>query len=318
MASLLVQIWHFCKVTAHKYNVDMTLHAVQIRPDGNIPIPNIASSLDEVTGSLPSGFYTTFSSLAQGTRVLGLQAHLDRLYLPAKERKLKPAVDENTLRERIAELVKENLPHESRVRLILTKERGEIFTAIQPFIPLAKEIYENGVHVITSTVARSDPRIKGTDFIAKSAEQRKLVRGDVFEILLTHNGKILEGMTSNFYAIVHPVIATKQSPITSLDAALPPKPAATLLTAQKEILLGVTRRAVLKIARGQGLSIEYRPLRVGEKFDEAFLTSSSRGVVPIISIDESLVGQGQVGAWAKTLSKAYQAYVWERSEKIVR
>lgn len=320
MASLLMQIWHFCKVTAHKYNVDMTLHAVQIRPDGNILIPNTASSLDGVTGSLPIGFYTTFSAFAQGTRVLGLQAHLNRLYLPAKELKLKPAVDENILRERIAELVKENLPHESRVRLILTKERGEIFAVIQPFTPLAKEIYENGVHVITSTVERHDPRIKGTDFIAKSAEQRKLVRGDVFEILLTHNGKILEGMTSNFYAVVHPVIAAKQSPITSLDTDSPPSSSlsATLLTAQKGILLGVTRRAVLRIARGQGMSIEYRPPLVNEKFDEAFLTSSSRGVAPIISIDDSSVGEGKVGVWTKTLSKAYQAYVEERGEKIIR
>lgn len=243
-----------------------------------------------------------------------MQAHLDRLYLPAQELKLNSAVDENILRERIAELVKENLPHESRVRLILTKDRGEIFAAIQPFTPLAKEIYENGVHVITSTMERNDPRIKGTDFITKSAGQRKLVTGAVFEILLTHNGKILEGMTSNFYAVNYPVIARR--------AVFPMKQSrndiATLLTAQKGILLGVTRRAVLRLARGQGMSIEYRSPRVGEKFDEAFLTSSSRGVVPIISIDDSSVGEGKVGAWTKTLSKAYQACVEERGEKIVR
>ena len=102
-------------------------------------------------------------------------------------------------------------------------------------------------------------------------------------------------MTSNFYAI------RKK----------------TLITAQKGILLGVTRRAVLRLARGQGMSIEYRFPRVDEKFNEAFLTSSSRGVVPIVRIDGKAVGQGRVGAWAKRLSLAYQAYVQERSEKIV-
>jgi branched-chain amino acid aminotransferase len=209
--------------------------------------------------------------------------------------KLRPSVNEVTLRQRVAEIVKDNLPHESRVRLILAKDSGEIFVLIQFFKSLPESVYSEGVHVITSTVERHDPRIKGTDFITKSAEQRKLVGKDVFEILLTHNGMIFEGMTSNFYAVK----------------------GKNLITAQKGILLGVTRRAVLRIARGQGMSIEYRSPLVNEKFDEAFLTSSSRGVVPIVSIDDVPVGQGRVGAWAKCLSEAYQAYVQERSEKII-
>ena len=285
----------------------MTISAFRIHSDGNLPIPNPASSLDLVTGSLPMGFYTTFSTLAHGTRVLGLQAHLDRLYQPAKELKLHLAVDEYILRLRIADLVRDNLPHESRVRLILAKDTGEIFVVIQFFKSLPESVYSDGVHVVTSTVERNDPRIKGTDFITKSAEQRKLIGKDVFEILLTHNGKILEGMTSNFYGIIYPVIA-KQSPTMGRGK---------IVTAQKGILLGVTRRAVLRIARGQGMSIEYRSPRVGEKFDEAFLTSSSRGVVPIVSIDDAPVGQGRVGDLAKSLSEAYQAYVQDRSEKII-
>lgn len=274
----------------------MTLKAFQIRLDGNTPVKTSASTPDLVTDALPMGFYTTFSTLAQGTRVLGLQAHLNRLYLPAKDLALQPAVDENILRERIAEIVQGNLPNESRVRLILTKDSGEIFIIAQMFTPLPESIYSEGVHVITSTVERSDPRIKGTDFITKSAEQRKLVGRDIFEILLLHNGKILEGMTSNFYTVK----------------------GRKLVTAQKGILLGVTRRAVLRLARGQGMSIEYRSPLVNEKIDEAFLTSSSRGVVPIVSIDSLPVGQGRVGKWTKILSKAYQEYVQERSERIVR
>ncbi len=289
----------------------MTMKAFRIQFDGNIPIPTPASTLDLITGSLPQGFYTTFSTLAHGTRALGLQAHLDRLYHPAKELKLGPAVDENILRQRVAELVRDNLPHESRVRLILAKDSGEIFVVTQFFKSLPESVYSDGVHTVTSTVERNDPRIKGTDFITKSAEQRKLIGKDVFEILLTHKGWILEGMTSNFYGITYPVIASAELRRARNDEG------ATIITAQKGILLGVTRRAALRIARGQGMSIEYRPPLVNEKFDEAFLTSSSRGVVPIVSIDDVPVGQGRVGEWTKTLSKAYQAYVQERSEKIV-
>ncbi|MCA2001056.1 MAG: aminotransferase class IV [Chloroflexi bacterium] len=273
----------------------MNIIAFKITASGNLPLPTQAKSLDEMTKELPEGFYTTFSALAGGTKVLGLQAHLQRLYAPAAESGLKPSVDEAALRVRLAELAKLNLPKESRIRLILTRTDGTVYAGVQPFEPLPDSIYQNGAHVVTSNVSRSNPRIKGTDFIAKSAEQRKLVKGGVFEVLLTRNGKILEGMTSNFYVIRND---------------------ATLITARSGILLGVTRRAVLRLARGEGMSIEYRAPEVGGKFDEAFLTSSSRGIVPIVSIDNQAVGRGSVGKWTKRLMKAYREYVERKAEEI--
>jgi branched-chain amino acid aminotransferase len=308
----------------------MTMKLLEISLQKIVEVETSASTLDGMTASLPVGFYTTFSTLAGGAKVLGLRAHLDRLYIPAKNMGLTPAVDENVLRTHIAEIVKVNLPNESRVRLILTRDEGRLYIAFQPFIAPPQEIYEHGVHVITSHTSRTDPRIKGTDFITKSAEQRKLVTGNVYEILLVHNGKILEGMTSNFYAVQY-VIASRQAKQSPVSGGLlrreehPPRTRAwhgtgndiKLVTAQRGILLGVTRRAVLRLARGEGMSIQYRAPHVDEKFDEAFLTSSSRGVVPIVQIDSQPVGQGRVGDWAKTLRKAYQAYVEERSEEIV-
>src|SRR3972149_8303087 len=264
----------------------MSILAFQITEAENIPFQTQASTLDEMTRELPQGFYTTFSTLSNGTKVLGLRTHLGRLYLPAMELRLIPSVDQPILRTRVADLAKMNLPSESRIRLILTKNNGMLYIAIQPFEPLSKQLYENGVRVITAEVTRTTPRVKDTGFISSSIEQRKQVGNDVFEVLLTKNGKILEGMTSNFYAVK----------------------GKTLITAQRGILLGVTRKVILKLAKGQGMSIEYRAPRENENFSEAFLTSSSRGVVSIISIDNQLVGQGAVGKWTKMLSKAYQAY----------
>ena len=274
----------------------MSILAFQITETENIPFQTQASTLDEMTRELPQGFYTTFSTLSNGTKVLGLRTHLGRLYLPAMELRLIPSVDQPILRTRVADLAKMNLPNESRIRLILTKNNGMIYIAIQPFEPLSKQLYENGVKVITAEVTRTTPRVKDTGFISSSIEQRKQVGRHVFEVLLTKDGKILEGMTSNFYAIK----------------------GKTLVTAQRGILLGVTRRVILRLARGQGMSIRvaYRAPSVNEKLNEAFLTSSSRGVVPIVSINNKSVGQGRVGKWTKMLSKAYQAYVEERSEQI--
>ena len=273
----------------------MDILIFKINLAGNLPIQSQAKTLDEITQELPQGFYTTFSTRSKGTKVAGLHTHLQRLYVPAAEQGLKPSINKSALRARIAELVKINLPKESRIRLILSKSDGSIYIGIQPFEPLSKQVYENGVKVISTEMTRQSPRVKDTGFIFSSVDQRKLVGRDVFEVLLTKNGKILEGMTSNFYAVK----------------------GRTLITAQKGILLGVTRRAILRLSRGQGMLIDYRSPEINEEFDEAFLTSSSRGVVPIISIDNKKVGQGKVGQWTKTLLAKYQAYVEERSEKLV-
>lgn len=299
----------------------MTIKCYQLTPRGIIPLDISASTLDEMTRALPQGFYTTFTTLAGGTRVLGLRSHLQRLYVPANELGLRPGVDEGTLRQRITESVKENLPKESRVRLILTKEKGEVYVGVEPFEPLPESVYRKGVRVVTTEMARHDPRIKDTGFISESSTQRGLLGGEIFEVLLTRNGKILEGMTSNFYIIKH-VIASRQAKRFSVGGGLLPRfPGRNdirLITARQGILPGVTRSVVLKLARGEGMSIEYRAPRVAprEDFDEAFLTSSSRGVVPVVMMDDKTVGQGKVGEVTRRLSEAYEAYLKKHAERI--
>jgi branched-chain amino acid aminotransferase len=277
----------------------MTIKCYQLKADGTVPLGISASTLDEMTQALPPGFYTTFTTLAAGTRVLGLKFHLQRLYIPAREFGVRPALDETALRQQVAEITKENLPKESRLRLILTRERGDVYSGVEPFVPLPRAVYENGVRVITTDLARRNPRIKDTRFIAQSLVQRQMLSKDVFEVLLAKNGKILEGMTSNFYAL-------RKSSLTGV----------TLITARYGILPGITRRIALRLARGQGIHIEYRAPRVDEDFEEAFLTSSSRGIVPVVQIDDVTVGQGRVGELTKQLSAAYEAYVLEKAERI--
>jgi branched-subunit amino acid aminotransferase/4-amino-4-deoxychorismate lyase len=91
-----------------------------------------------------------------------------------------------------------------------------------------------------------------------------------------------------------------------------------LYTAQRDILLGVTRTMVIRAARGSGVEVRYSPLKLDQlpAVEEAFITSSSRGIVPVIQIDEVTVGQGRVGELTKQLSAAYEAYVIQKAERI--
>jgi branched-chain amino acid aminotransferase len=267
----------------------------QLTPGGVRELPLTAASLDQASRQLPQGLYTTFRTYAGGTKALGLQAHLERLYRPATAQKVRPDVLEGELRRFLAETCSA-MDAESRVRLTLgvSDQAGAVFVTIQPFTPLDPETYRRGVKVVSAETARRSPRLKSTAFIQSSADLRQRVSGDVFEVILCRQGKALEGMTSNFYVIQ----------------------AGKLVTSRNGILLGVTRRAVIRLARGAGLEVEYRAPDLDEPFSESFLTSSSRGIVPIVVIDGRPVGEGRVGSWTKKLMAAYDAYVEKHSQPI--
>ena len=97
------------------------------------------------------------------------------------------------------------------MRVMLTFD-GQIHIAIEPLKPLPREVYEQGVRVETTALHRNDPRIKSTTFITASDEERKhLAQAGIFEALLVKNGKILEGMTSNFFYSIRPERSGAQS-----------------------------------------------------------------------------------------------------------
>ena len=256
-----------------------------------------SSSLDTITRQLPDGYYSTFRTYAGRTRVLGLESHLQRLYDPVS----KAGVNAAELRRRLLPLLEPFHPDEARVRLSMSRH-GQVYAAIEPLKPLPSEVYENGVRVETSDIQRKSPRLKSTAFIgASTAERNHLAAEGIFEALLVKHKSILEGMTSNFFYVMGP-------------ADSPPH----IGTAQRDILLGVTRKTVIYLARGRGVEVKYRALKLDQlpAVAETFITSSSRGVVPVSQIDQVTIGQGRVGPITRMLMSAYEDYVFQHAEKI--
>ena len=268
------------------------IYTWRITPTQNIRLELASPSLDAVTRQLPDGYYSTFRTYDECRRVIGLKAHLRRLYVPVSQ----PDVDASFLRRQLVSLLAPYRPGEARVRAIMSKQ-GQVYIVIEPLKLLSKELYDNGVRVETTRIQRNNPRLKSTAFISASdSERQHIAKEDVFEALLERNGRILEGMTSNFFYILDGV----------------------LCTARRDILLGVTRGTVICVARRSGLDVRYRALKLDElsAVDEAFITSSSRGVVPVIQIDDVRMGHGKPGKISKQLSTAYEAHVLERADKI--
>lgn len=255
--------------------------------------------LDSVTVNLPAGLYTTFRTYGGRTRVIGLRAHLDRLYLPAKSRGVKVVQDQNLLRETLSALLRRVSPHEARVRLILdmSDEKGTLYVLMQVLQELPVSVFEEGVRADLSRVSREKPALKQTAFISQSSAERRRVKGDVFEVLLTHRSRILEGMTSNFFHVREGVMST----------------------AGRGVLAGVTRRTVIDLAKDAGIPVRYRALPVREisEITEAFITSSSRGVVPVAEIAGTMVADGRVGPITKQLIGLYEEKMLSIAESIL-
>jgi branched-chain amino acid aminotransferase len=255
---------------------------------------------DAVTTELPSGLYTTFRTYAGRTRVIGLRSHLERLYLPAKAQGIVPTVRrQDDFRHMLADLLLRVDAPEARVRLIMdtVQEPGTLYVLLAPLQSPPEEVYQNGVHLEISRANREKPSLKRTSFIQESALDRKRVGPETYEILLTDKGRILEGMTSNFFYVRD----------------------GTLCTAGRGVLIGVTRQTVIALARQEGIDFCIRAIRINElpSISEAFITSSSRGIVPVVAIDAQVVGDGKVGPTTRRLMHLYNQEVLSLAEDIV-
>lgn len=264
-------------------------------------------TLDEASALIPDGAYTTFRTYDNHRRVIGLTSHLERLKestlglaanLPVNSAQI--VVNPAGIRACLYGVLDQfSAPAEVRVRLSvdLTRQPGTIYIAIQALQPLPPQIYAAGVHLASSGLSRRQPTLKQTSFITESQFQRQHMPPGIFELLLLdETGAILEGMTSNFFAV-------RQG---------------TIYTASTDILAGVTRKILLEIISQAGLPVVFETVKINslETLDEAFITSSSRGVVPVVCIDGQWINNGQPGPVAKHLLALYDRFVAEQAELI--
>lgn len=165
-----------------------------------------------------------------------------------------------------------------------------------PYVSPGAEVLERGVRAITSTIRR-DPGspmagIKSTSRADYVYAKLEAVRAGVDDALfLTTDGAISEGTTANVWAVSGRTLVT------------PPLAAA--------VLPGTTRTWLLAHAPALGLEPVEVDLRVDRLLasDEAFLSSSVAGLVPLVVLDGRLVGSGRPGPWTTVLRDAREAAI---------
>lgn len=259
-----------------------------------------AGTLAEASAALPPGVYTTLRTYG-GRKVLRLEEHVARLESSAALLGCRLVLDRARLRSALRSGVEAAGFADSRVRITAAFARGgrpgEVFLTYEPLALPDPRLYERGVRAASIPLARELPRAKSTAFIAVAAEYYARKPPDVYEyVMVSPEGALLEGLTSNFFAVR----------------------GGALYTAGEGVLAGVTRAIVLEVAAGYGHRVIRMPVHRDELpgLDEAFITSASRALVPVVAIDDVTIGNGRPGAVTQQLSAGYRTQVDRELEEL--
>jgi branched-chain amino acid aminotransferase len=116
-----------------------------------------------------------------------------------------------------------------------------------------------------------------------------LKRGGFEAVMRNYRGELTEGTQSNLFIVKN-------------GAALTPP-------LESGLLLGITREFVLELGESAGIEVREQVLRDNDLFaaDEAFLTSTTREILPVVTVDERTLGEGKPGPVTLQLLKAFRA-----------
>jgi branched-chain amino acid aminotransferase len=250
-------------------------------------------TLSASSAELPPGAYTTLRTYG-GRGVVRLDQHRRRLEESVGTQDQAARLDPIRLERALRQALDAGGHPESRLRLTFSPPR--LFVAIEPFSPLPERLYREGVACTTVVLRRDNPHAKDTRFIATAQEAyRRLPAGVEEGLIVAEDGAILEGLSSNFFGVVDGVLRTEA------DRALG----------------GVTRSLVLEVAQGL-MPIELRAVSREDRarLDEAFLTSVSREVLPVVRIDERPVGDARLGEKTRAVMRGFAGLVARERERL--
>jgi branched-chain amino acid aminotransferase len=239
--------------------------------------------------------------------------HFKRLRASANRIGFEIPAGDDGLARRLDEVLARGANPESYIRLIATRGVGDIsydfsqvvgptlVMVVKPWTGYPDTHYTEGVPVGLVSIRRNhplalDPAIKSCNLLNNVLAVREAqARGASEAIMLNHRDEVAEGAASNIFLVSSGVLRTPP-----LDAG---------------ILAGITREVALELARALELPAREEPISVWDlrNADEAFLTSTTREVMPIRSVDTQPVGSGKPGPITLRLLEAFRADAPRRS-----
>jgi branched-chain amino acid aminotransferase len=246
-----------------------------------------------------------------GGRPFLFDRHMRRLRRSADMMALDVPLSDGELGARVDETIRAaglggNGQAEAYVRLMITRGVGDIsydpaacpepsvIVIAKPQVDPPPEAYERGVKAILVSIVRNhpgtvSPLIKSNNLLNSALAMQEAVRSGAFEgIMRNYRGELAECTTSNLFIVKRGVALTPP-----LDAGLLP---------------GITREFVFDVGREVNIPVREETLRDADLFgaDEAFLTSTTREVVPIVYVDSQRIGGGTPGPVTTSLLREFR------------
>lgn len=238
-------------------------------------------------------------------------AHLDRLERSLFEMQMDMPMSRAAMGIVIEELLERNRKDDGGLYIQITRgvaRRDHAFprnvrpalvmTVCAPKLPRDPEV-KNGVRVITYPDIRWGRRdVKSISLLANVLAKQEAFVERAREAWLVDGKVITEGSASNAY-----MITTKGELVTH--------------PANEKILCGITRNVLLRLAEDQGVKVLESPFTVAQlqAAEEAFLTSTSANVLPVVKVDDFTIGSGKVGAVTRKLQELYREHIYLHTGK---
>jgi branched-chain amino acid aminotransferase len=195
---------------------------------------------------------------------------------------------------------------EAYIRILLTRGIGEltydpaatptpsVVVIVKPNVHPPREVFERGVKVSLVGVIRNhpgtvNPLIKSNSLLNNALAMQEALRNGAFEgVMRNYKGELAECTQSNLFIVKDGAALTPP-----LDAGLLP---------------GITREFLFEIGATAGIPVREAVLKDADLLgaDEAFLTSTTREVVPIVRVDDRTIGKGTPGPITQALLEAYR------------
>jgi D-alanine transaminase/branched-chain amino acid aminotransferase len=241
-----------------------------------LPAEAAALSVNDLSIQRGYGIFDFFKTI-RGTPIF-LDDHLDRFYRSADRMRLPVGKTRGELRAIIAELQRLNDFQDSGIRITLTGGvstdsislgRPNLVVTQHPMAPPGKECVPP-VRLISYPHQRQLPDVKTIDYLMAIHLQPHILERGAFDVLYHNNGIITECPRCNFFLV------------TADDV---------LVTPARNMLKGITRMKVLAFAYANS-KVEERDVLLSEipAAKEAFITSTSRHIIPVSQIDDIPVG----------------------------
>ncbi len=244
-------------------------------------------------------------------RIFESEAHFRRLYDSARAIRLEIPYTAQELVGATMQTVKACGFTDCYVRLVVTRgvgylglnpnkcERPTVFIIADTIDMYPREMYENGMSIITATVIRNHPnaippRVKSLNYLNNILAKIEAADAGVPEaVMLNHDGNVAECTGDNIFVVRDGVVSTP----TTTDG----------------ILEGITRNVIIRLCRQNNIPVVERSLQRVDLYiaDEMFLTGTAAEVIAVTKVDGRPVGTGKVGPITRRLIELFHKCVRE-------